>query len=184
MLSIPLFLRGLRRTISIVTHLDSFRIFLVITPGYWCIHIFAWGRSTWKWEVGVIPRSTGNCFKRTSRMRFTVLYDIIILGHCIMIILGHCVIINLGHCLSGLYKMRLVGTRVVDSIYATIRKRCSNKWQSRAPDHWRALECLSQTPAERRQDKTKRPRQAMGYGNERGELSLEGCPPSAVAERG
>ena len=59
-------------------------------------------------------------------MRFTVLYDIIILGHCIMIILGHCVIINLGHCLSGLYSMRLVGMMVVDPIYATIRKRCSN----------------------------------------------------------
>ena len=58
------------------------------------------------------------------------------------------------------------------------------EWQSRAPDHWRALECLSQTPAERRQDKTRRPRQAMGYVNERGEPSLEGCPPTAVAERG
>ena len=23
------------------------------------------------------------------------------------------------------------------------------EWQSRAPDHWRALECLSQKPAER-----------------------------------
>ena len=58
------------------------------------------------------------------------------------------------------------------------------EWQSRAPDHWRALECLSQTPLERRQDKTRRPRQAMGYSNERCELSLEGCPPSAVTERG
>ena len=43
-----------------------------------------------------------------------------------MIILGHCVIINLGHCLSGLYTMRLVGMRVVDPIYTTIRKRCFN----------------------------------------------------------
>ena len=38
---------------------------------------------------------------------------------------------------------------------------------------WRALECLSQTQAERRQDKTRRPRQATGCGSERGEPSLE-----------
>ena len=59
-------------------------------------------------------------------MRLTVLYDIIILGHCITNFPGHDVIINLGHCLSGLYTMRLVGMRVVDPIYATIRKGCSN----------------------------------------------------------
>ena len=29
------------------------------------------------------------------------------------------------------------------------------EWQSRGLDHWRALECLSQMPAESRQDKTK-----------------------------
>ena len=58
------------------------------------------------------------------------------------------------------------------------------EWQSRAPDHWRALECLPQKPAERHSDKIRRPRQAMGYGNERGEPSLEGCLLSAVAERG
>ena len=57
-------------------------------------------------------------------MRLTVLYDIIILGHCITIFPGHCVIINLGHCLSGLYTMRLVGMGVVDPVYPTIRKRC------------------------------------------------------------
>ena len=129
MFSIPLFLRGLRRAISIVTHLGSFGIFLGITPRHWFTHIFAWRRSTWEREVQVIPRSTGNGFKRTSRMRFTVLYDIIILGHCI--------IINLGHCLSGLYTRRLVGKRVVDPIYATIRKRCSNNRESMAahPKH-------------------------------------------------
>ena len=60
-------------------------------------------------------------------MRLTVLYDIIILGHCITIFPGHCVIISLGHCLSGLYTMRLVGMKVVDPIYATIRKGCSNR---------------------------------------------------------
>ena len=57
-------------------------------------------------------------------MRLTVLYDIIILGHCITIFPGHCVIINLGHCFSGLYTMRLVGMGVVDPVYTTIRKRC------------------------------------------------------------
>ena len=57
-------------------------------------------------------------------MRLTVLYDIIILGHCITIFPGHRVIINLGRCLSGLYTMRLVGMRVVDPVYTTIRKRC------------------------------------------------------------
>ena len=39
-------------------------------------------------------------------------------------------------------------------------------WQSRALDHWRALECLSQKPAERRWDRIKRPRLATGCGNE------------------
>ena len=46
-------------------------------------------------------------------MRITVLHDIIIPGHCIMIIPGHCVIINPGHCLSWLYTMRLVGMGIV-----------------------------------------------------------------------
>ena len=36
------------------------------------------------------------------------------------------------------------------------------RWQSRAPDHWRVLECLSQKPAERRWDRIKRPRRATG----------------------
>ena len=58
------------------------------------------------------------------------------------------------------------------------------EWQSRAPDHWRALECPSQTPTERRQDKIRRPRRATGCGSERGEPSLEGCLLLAVAERG
>ena len=58
------------------------------------------------------------------------------------------------------------------------------EWQSRAPDHWRALECLSQKPAERRQDKIRRPRQATGCGSERGEPSLEGCLLFVAAERG
>ena len=113
MFSIPLFLRGLRRAISIVTHLDGFDIFWVITPGHWFTHIFAWRRSTWEREVRVIPRSTGNCFKRPARTRITVLHDIIIPGHCIMIIPGHCVIITPGHCLSGRYTRRLVGMRIV-----------------------------------------------------------------------
>ena len=39
-------------------------------------------------------------------------------------------------------------------------------WQSRAPDHWRAQECPSQTPAERLRDRIKRPRRAMGCGSE------------------
>ena len=46
-------------------------------------------------------------------MRITVLHDIIIPGHCIMIIPGHCVIINPGHCLSGRYTRRLVWMRIV-----------------------------------------------------------------------
>ena len=58
------------------------------------------------------------------------------------------------------------------------------EWKSRALDRFRALECLSQKPAESHLDKIRRPRQAMGYGNERGEPSLEGCLPSVVAERG
>ena len=113
MLSIPLFLRGLRRAISIVTHLDSFGIFLGFTPGHCFIHIFAWRRSTWEREVRVIPRSTGNCFKRLACTRITVLHDIIIPGHCIMSIPGHCVIITPGHCLSGRYTRWLVRMRIV-----------------------------------------------------------------------
>ena len=46
-------------------------------------------------------------------MRITVLHDIIIPGHCIMIIPGHCIIISPGHCLSWLYTMRLVGIGIV-----------------------------------------------------------------------
>ena len=45
--------------------------------------------------------------------RITVLHDIIIPGHCIMIIPGHCVIIIPGHCLSGRYTRWLVGMRIV-----------------------------------------------------------------------
>ena len=61
--------------------------------------------STWEREVRVIPRSTGNCFKRLVRTRTTVLHDIIIPGHCI--------IITPGHCLSGRYTRWLVGMRIV-----------------------------------------------------------------------
>ena len=57
-------------------------------------------------------------------------------------------------------------------------------WQSRAPDRWRALECLSQKPAERRWDRIKRPWRATGFGKERGEPSLGECLPFAAAERG
>ena len=57
-------------------------------------------------------------------------------------------------------------------------------WQSRAPDHWRVLECLSQKPAERRWDRIKRPWRATGCGNERGEPSLGECLPFVAAERG
>ena len=57
------------------------------------------------------------------------------------------------------------------------------EWQSRAPDHWRALECPSQTPAERCQDKIKRPQRATGCGSERGKPSLEECLRFAVTER-
>ena len=57
-------------------------------------------------------------------------------------------------------------------------------WQSRALDHRRALECLSQKPAERRLDKIKRPRRATGCGNERGKPSLGECLQFTAAERG
>ena len=58
------------------------------------------------------------------------------------------------------------------------------EWQSRAPDHWRALECPSQMPAESRQDKKRCPRPATGCGSERGEPSLEECLRFAVTEHG
>ena len=57
-------------------------------------------------------------------------------------------------------------------------------WQSRAPDHWRALECLSEKPTERRWDRIKRPRRATGCGNERGKPSLGECLPFAAVECG
>ena len=57
-------------------------------------------------------------------------------------------------------------------------------WQSRAPDHWRALECQSQRPVERRRGRRGRPRQATGCGNERGEPSREECLLFVAAERG
>ena len=58
-----------------------------------------------------------------------------------------------------------------------------HEWQSRALDHWRALEFLSQMLAEGRQDKIRRPRRATSCGSERGEPSREGCLLFAAAER-
>ena len=57
-------------------------------------------------------------------------------------------------------------------------------WQSRSPDHWRVLECLSQKPAELRWDRIKHPQWATGCGNERGEPSLGECLPFAGAAHG
>ena len=55
--------------------------------------------------------------------------------------------------------------------------------QSRAPDHWRALECRSQKPGERRWGRKGHPRQATDCGSEQGELSREGCLLSGAVER-
>ena len=57
-------------------------------------------------------------------------------------------------------------------------------WQSRASDHWKALEYLSQKPAERRWDRIERPRWATCCSNKRGEPSLGECLPFAAAEHG
>ena len=76
-------------------------------------HSFTGRRSTWNREVGIVPRSTGNRFKRIPRKQVTVSHDIIIPGHCIMGIPGHCTIIIPGHCLFWLHTMRLVGIGIV-----------------------------------------------------------------------
>ena len=97
MFSIPLFLRGWGRAISIVTHLGiSGILMVVIIPGHWVRmrgYVFA-RRNTWKREIGVIPGGAGNRFQWIPSTRITV---IIIPGHCIIIIPGHCIIIIPGH---------------------------------------------------------------------------------------
>ena len=55
--------------------------------------------------------------------------------------------------------------------------------QSRAPDHWRALECRSKRPGEHRSGKRGRPWWAMDCGNGHGVLSREGYLLFAAAER-
>ena len=123
MLSIPLTLRGKRRTISLVMHLPCFTLLLYFNPGHWVTAIFTRRLSTGEWKIRIKPRGTGNCSKRRSRTRITGIHCTGILGHFLLVIPGHCVVGISWSCLSGCYTRRLVRMRVMYPVDTTFVQR-------------------------------------------------------------
>ena len=123
MFSIPLTLRGKRRTTSLVMHSPCYTCLLYFSPGHWVTDVFTRRLSTGEWEVRIKPRGTGNGFKRCSRMRITGIHCTGIPGHFLLVIPGHCVVVISWSCLSGCYTRRLIRMRVLYPVDTTLVQR-------------------------------------------------------------